>query len=220
MKIKYAVLAVALAGSLAACTPAESDQARGTGAPAAQATAPAEKFFGPDGYGKLTIAMTEKDALATGELQDKPVSTVSGKHVYSLPGGPTPDPKRMKADEKIAAAAEAAEKSTDTSAAGSAKSAKAYADETQRITDRLVAYLEAGGAAFIDGKMSSIAAPKDAKTPEGIKRGSTEAELKAAYAGKGLTKDNELPLAGHPGWTILFELDKGVVKYMSIGKAS
>jgi len=153
MKIRHTLvgmLAVA-AGFLAACTPAEPAEPRSTAAPAAQTSVAAEKSFGPDGYGKLTIAMTEKEALATGELQDTPVSTVSGKNVYSLPGGPKPDPKRMKADEKIAAAAAKAEKSTDTSAAGHAKNAKAYADETQRITDRLEAYLDAGGAAFIDG---------------------------------------------------------------------
>jgi hypothetical protein len=227
VKIRHSLLGVlaVTAGFLAACTPADSGRPGDAGtSPApgspAPASAPAGKFFGPDSFGRLTVAMTEQEALATGELQDKPVSTVSGRNVYSLPGGPKPDPKRMKADEEIAAAAEKAEKSTDTSAAGSAKAAKAYADETERITARLVAYLDAGGAAFVDGRMVSIAAPVDARTPEGIGRGSTEAELRSAYAGKGLTKDNELPLTGHPGWRILFELDSGVVKYMSLGQSS
>jgi hypothetical protein len=93
----------------------------------------------------------------------------------------------------------------------------------QRIVERLEAYLDAGGASFRDGKLSSIAAPKGAVTQAGIKRGSPVAELKAAYAGKGLKSTSktayELPVEGHAGWTILFELKGDTVQYMSIGKA-
>jgi hypothetical protein len=84
-----------------------------------------------------------------------------------------------------------------------------------------VAYLTAGGATFQGGKLVSVAAPKEAATEAGIKRGSSVAELKAAYGSKGLKRSSktayELP-AGEPGWTILFELGGDKVKYMSLGK--
>src|SRR5690242_5500352 len=81
------LLAVAAAGLLVGgCT---SDDA-GT-----QGAGVAAKHFGPGGYGKLTVGMPEKDALATGELQTSPVSTVLNRNVYSFVGGPKPDPSRM-----------------------------------------------------------------------------------------------------------------------------
>jgi hypothetical protein len=218
------LLALAVAGSSAACgtSTSDGDTAADPAAPAA-ASAPAAKFFGPASFGKLSITMTEKEALATGELQTEPVATVLGKNVYSFVGGPKPDPKRMAADEKIEKAVEKADEGTDTSAAGSAKAAKAYADSAQRIAERLEEYLDAGGAAFRDGALSSIAAPEDAATEAGIKRGSSLAELKAAYADKGLKSTSktayELPVAGQPGWTVLFELKDDTVRFMSIGKA-
>jgi hypothetical protein len=213
-------LALTVAGSLAACTTEKLDSG-GAAVPAASPSSAAVNYFGPDGYGKLTIDMTEKEALATGDLQSAPVSTVLGKKVYSFVDGPKPDPKRMAADEKIEKAVKKAESNTSTSAADSAKAAQAYADSTQRILDRLVAYLTAGGATFQGGKLVSIAAPKGAATEAGIKRGSTVAELKAAYGSKGLKSSSkttyELP-AGQPGWTLLFELGGDKVKYMSLGK--
>ena len=215
-------LTLTVAGSLAACKTADEPTAR-TGDAPATSSAPAAKYFGPDSFGKLTVSMTEEEALATGELQTEPVATVLGKNVYSFVGGPEPDPKRMAADAKVEKAVEKAEKSTDTSAAGSAKAAKAYAESAQRMVERLEAYLGAGGASFSKGKLVSIAAPKGAATEAGIKRGSSVAELKAAYEGKGLKSSSktayELPVAGTPGWTILFELKGDTVQYMSIGKA-
>jgi hypothetical protein len=91
------------------------------------------------------------------------------------------------------------------------------------MVERLEAYLGAGGASFRKGKLVSIAAPKDAGTEAGIKRGSSVAELKAAYEGKGLKASSktayELPVAENPGWTIRFELKGDTVQYMSIGKS-
>jgi hypothetical protein len=150
-------------------------------------------------------------------LQTAPVATVLGKHVYSFVGGPKPDPKRMAADAKI----EKADQGSDKSAQGYANDAKAYADSAQRIADRLVAYLTAGGAEFVKGKVDSIAAPKGATTAEGIKRGSTVAELTAAYGSQGLKKSSkatyELSVPGHAGWSYLFEVDGGpTVLYMSL----
>jgi hypothetical protein len=221
-RVVVGALALAVAGTLAACETAAGEQT-GDAPAGAAASAPAAKHFGPASFGKLAITMTEQEALATGELQTEPVATVLGKNVYSFVGGPKPDPKRMAADEKIEKAVEKAEKSTDTSAAGSAKAARAYADSTQRIVERLEAYLGAGGASFRDGKLDSIAAPKDAATEAGVKRGSTVAELKAAYGSKGLKTSSktsyELPVEGHPDWSILFELKGDKVLYMSIGKA-
>lgn len=222
-RVVVGLLALGVAAAPAACTTAE---AKNGAAPAAGSVAPSEaaaKHFGPDSFGQLTITMTEKDALATGELQTSPVATVLGKNVYSFVGGPKPDPKQMAADDKTEKAVEKADAGTDQSAAGSAKAAKAYADSAQRMVERLEAYLGAGGASFRGGALHSIAAPKGAATEAGIKRGSTLAELKAAYAGKGLESSSktayELPVAGHAGWTILFELKGDTVEYMSIGKA-
>ncbi|WP_212996486.1 hypothetical protein [Winogradskya consettensis] len=218
-----AVAALAATAALAACNPGTDTPAVSSppvSSPSASVAAPS--YFGSDGYGKLTIGMSEKDALATGDLRTDPVSTVLDKNVYSFADGPEPDAKQMAFDEKIEKAVEAADKSTDTSAAGSAKAAKAYADSTQRLYDRLIAYLTDGGASFTKGKLVSIAADKDAETEAGIKRGSKVAELKTAYDGKGLTgndKDGyELPITGHNGWRIRFEADKGTIKYMSLGK--
>jgi hypothetical protein len=213
-------IALTIGGTLAACTPAETEESSTEAA--ATAAAPAPATFGPAGWGKITIGMTEKDALATGDLQTSPVSTVLGRTVYSYVDGPKPDAERMAADEKIEARVkEADEAGPDRSAQEYADDAQAYADSTKRMADRLVAYLEAGGATFEKGALTSIAAPAGAVTEAGIKRGSTVAELKTAYEGKGLKEDSKtaytLPIAGHDGWTILFELDGDTVKYMSMG---
>lgn len=219
-RVVAGALALGVAGASGACTTA----AEGGGAsPAGASSAAAANYFGPDSFGKLTVTMTEKEALASGELQTAPVSTVLGKHVYSFVGGPKPNPKRMALDAQTEKAVKQADESTDKSATGSAKAAKAYAESALRIAERLEAYLDAGGASFRDGALVSIAAPKDAVTDAGVKRGSTRAELTAAYAGKGLKSSSktsyELPVAGHAGWTLLFELQDDRVRYMSIGNA-
>jgi hypothetical protein len=156
-------------------------------------------------------------------LQPSPVSTVLGKNVYSFVGGPQPDPKRMAADQKIEDAVAAAEKKNDTSAAGSAKAAKAYADSTQRLVERMEALLTNGGAAFRGGKLDSIAAPTGVTTVAGVQRGSTLTELKAAYAGQDLKEyakaSYRAPVAGHAGWFLQFELVGDTVKYMSLVQA-
>ncbi|RSM54622.1 hypothetical protein DMB66_37400 [Actinoplanes sp. ATCC 53533] len=222
-RVVVGLLALGVAAAPAGCTTAATKSGDAPVAGAASPSTVPAKHFGPASFGKLTITMTEKDALATGELQTSPVSTVLGKNVYSFVGGPKPDPKQMAADDKTEKAVEKADAGTDQSAAGSAKAAEAYADSAQRIVERLESYLDAGGASFRGGALHSIAAPKDAATEAGIKRGSTLAELKAACAGKGLKSSSktayELPVAGHAGWTILFELKDDTVKYMSIGKA-
>ena len=213
------VIALTIAGVLSACTPAADEPA---GSTETAASVPAAVTFGPDGFGKLTIGITEKDALATGDLQADPVSTVLGRNVYSFVDGPKPDPKKMAADEEIEARVKKADEGgTDKSAQEYADDAQAYADSTTRMSERLIAYLEAGGATFEKGALTSIAAPAGVATEAGIKRGSTLAELKTAYEGKGLKEDSKtaylLPLTGHDGWTILFELEGDTVKYLSMG---
>src|SRR3978361_205709 len=97
-RVLAGALALTVAGSLAACT---TEQQVGRATTVTETTkAPAVKHFGPDTAGKLAIGMTEKEALATGELQTSPVSTVLGKNIYSFVDGPEPDPKRMAADAK------------------------------------------------------------------------------------------------------------------------
>jgi len=222
-RVVVGLLALGVAAAPAACTTADATSGDAPAVGSVSPSAAAVTYFGPDSFGKLTITMTEKDALATGELQTSPVSTVLGKNVYSFVGGPKPDPKQMAADDKTEEVVKKADAGTDQSAAGSAEAAKAYADSAQRIVERLEAYLGAGGASFRDGALESIAAPKGAATEAGIKRGSTLAELKAAYDGTGLKSSSktayELPVAGHAGWTILFELKGDTVQYMSIGKS-
>jgi hypothetical protein len=222
-RVVAGTFALVLAGGAGACrTPAAEDETTAAGI-AAASSAPAVVSFGPDSFGKLTITMTEREALATGELQTEPVSTVLGRNAYSFVGGPKPDPKRMAADEKLEQAVKKADEGTDTSAAGSAEAARAYADSAQRMVERLEEFLDAGGASFRDGRLSAIAAPEGAATEAGIKRGSTLAELKAAYQGKGLKSTSrtayELPVPGHAGWTVLFEIEGDTVRYLSIGKA-
>jgi len=218
-RVVAAVFALTIAGTLTACTPAQKS---GTDAAETRPSTPAVKTFGPDGYGKLTIGITEKDALATGDLQNAPVSTVLGRKVYSFVDGPKPDAGRMAADEKIEKAVEKAKAGgSDKSAKELADDAQAYADSTKRLSERLTAFLSAGGAGFVEGELNTIAAPEGAATEAGIKRGSSEAELKAAYEGKGLKPEGKtafvLPLAGHSGWIILFDMDGGTVRYMSLG---
>ena len=94
-RVVVGLIALGVAAAPAACTSAD---AKIGDAPTAASSTPVAKYFGPDSFGKLSIAMTEKDALATGELQTSPVSTVLGENVYSFVGGPAPDPKQMAAD--------------------------------------------------------------------------------------------------------------------------
>lgn len=215
------LIGIAAAGLLAACAPGTDTTEAGGTVPSAVPSTAAAKHFGPDGFGTITVGISEKDALAGGDLQTAPVSTVLGKNVYSFVGGPAPDPARMAADEKLEKAVEEADRNPGTSAQDAADNAQVYADSTVRIADRLIAFLDAGGAAFRDGTLEVIAAPKGATTAEGIKRGSTLAELQAAYGAKGLIKDSDtayiLPAAGHEGWTLLFELEGDTIAYMSLG---
>jgi hypothetical protein len=216
--------AAVVAGGVAGCTPAkpaDKPAAPGLSAAAATPSADAPKHFGPAGWGKLTPGISEQEALASGDLQTAPVSTVLHENVYSYVGGPKPDPKRMAADaaiEKRVAAADKLPKSA--SAAELAKATQAYADSAGRIADRLKAYLDAGGATFKKGTMVSLAPPKEATTESGIKRGSTLADVKAAYQAQGLkstSKDvDQVPVPGHDDWRLQFEFDHGKVLYMTL----
>ncbi len=223
-RTRRAALALVATAALTACTPDAGTSDAGTPAagPGVAPTTAAARHFGPDRYGAITITMTESQVLATGELQSAPVSTVLGKKVHTFVGGPTPDPSRMAADEQIEKDVAEAEKPD--SRFGAAEGAQAYAASAQRIADRLEAYLGAGGAQFIDGALVSLAAPQQATTPAGIRRGSTVAELTAAYGAKGLAKRSEtsyeLPVAGHPGWAMLFELEGDTVRFMSLNRAT
>lgn len=218
-RLLIGALTLASVSALTACTTAEQKNSAAT-APGT----PAANHFGLTGYGKLTITMTEAEALATGDLQKAPVSTVLDRNVYSFVDGPKPDASRMAADEKLEKQVEEASKDTESSnsAAGHAQNAEIYATSAGRMVERLEAFMTAGGASFTDGKIDTIAAPKDAVTEAGIKRGSTLAELKAAYEAKGLKSTVEavyaLPVAESPGWVLQFETDKDTVKFMALNK--
>jgi hypothetical protein len=207
--------AVVVGGGVAGCQPSKEE------AESASVQSPAVKHFGTAGWGKLTAGMSEQDALASGELQTAPVSTVLDQNVYSLVGGPKPDPKRMAADAAIEKRVAAADKlPKDASAAELAKGTRAYADSATRMADRMKAYLDAGGATFKGGTMVSLAPPEEATTEAGIKRGSTLAQVKTAYQGAGLVNSSKgiyrLPVAGHDEWRLQFEFDGDKVLYMTL----
>ncbi|GAB7051118.1 hypothetical protein JCM9534A_62440 [Catenuloplanes indicus JCM 9534] len=216
-------LSFAAAGLLAAgCTPVGEPATAASGASGAPVAAPVFDGdplpFGPDGFGRITVGMKEEEALLTGDLQATPISTVLGRNVYSFVGGPEPDPSRMAADEELEAKVA---KADDPAAANSKDNfAQLYADSTKRTLERMHAYLDAGGASFRGGYLDSIAAPKDAVTAEGIKRGSSRADLEAAYENLGLAKggDGNYKMPAGREWQLIFEMDRDKVKYMSLAR--
>ena len=64
-------------GGTAGCTTSEVDAEP----VAAASSPPAEKQFGPAGWGRMP-GVSEQDAPATGELQTAPISTMLDQHVY------------------------------------------------------------------------------------------------------------------------------------------
>ena len=210
-----AVAALAGTAALAGCSTGP-DESPAAGASSAAVTL---QHFGPDGYGKLRITMTRSEALATGDLNTSPVSTVGDSDDFSFVGGPAPDPSRMAADEKLEDDVEKASKAADAaqakaekyrkthgrSAAESAKSAQLSADSAsaaaesidmmtasiERMGERLTAFLTAGGLGFTGDLMTTIAAPPKATTAEGVSRGSSVEQLTAAYDSKGLKSTSE-----------------------------
>ncbi|MDR7276231.1 hypothetical protein [Catenuloplanes atrovinosus] len=222
-RMMLGVLSFAAAGVLATACAATSTEpsASGSGSPAPQPVATGDPLpFGPEGFGHLTVGMKEEDALATGDLQAAPISTVLNRNVYSFVGGPEPDPSRMAADEELEDAVAKADDPAAESAKDSADAAKLYADSTKRTLERMVAFLEAGGASFRHGYLDTIAAPKDAATAEGIKRGSSRAELETAYENRGLAKgsDGNYKMPAGREWQLIFEMDGNKVKYMSLAR--
>lgn len=218
-------LSFAVAGTLAtACSTAPEPAAGSSGASGAPVLEPVAATtllpFGADGFGHLTIDIEEKDALATGDLHPEPISTVQNKTVYSFTGGPAPDPAKMAEDLKLEEEVAQADNHTSTSADVNANAAQIYADSARRTLERMEAFLDAGGAAFRRGSLDTLAAPKDAATAEGIKRGSKRADLLAAYENRGLAKasDGSYRMPAGRGWTITFEMDGDTVKYMSLSK--
>lgn len=219
-------LSFAAAGLLAAgCTAVGEPATAASGAPGASGAPVAAPVFdgdplpfGPDGFGRITVGMKEEDALLTGDLQAAPISTVLGRNVYSFVGGPAPDPSRMASDEELEAKVA---KADDPAAANSKDNfAQLYADSTKRTLERMHAYLDAGGASFRGGYLDTIAAPKDAATAEGIKRGSSRADLEAAYENLGLAKggDGNYKMPAGREWQLIFEMDRDKIKYMSLAR--
>jgi hypothetical protein len=203
---------------------------------AAEAAARAARNLGPDGFGKLKLGMTQAQALATGDLRAAPVSGASRCQAHSFRDGPKPDPAAIAADVKAEQRAAAAKKHADEVQAkvgrlpGPSASAEEYADyaaraaaathaisdeinasadSAERILAHARAFLAAGGASFSRGKLRVIAGPAGARTPGGIGRGSTRAQLKSVYGAKGLKSDGAdrftLAIPHHSGWVWAFE---------------
>ncbi|MDP9794819.1 hypothetical protein J2S43_003331 [Catenuloplanes nepalensis] len=224
-RVTAGALSFAAAGLLAAgCTPVGEPATAASGASGAPVAAPVFDGdplpFGPDGFGRITVGMKEEDALLTGDLEAAPISTVLHRNVYSFVGGPKPDPSRMAADVELEAKVAKADDPSTASAKDAGNVAQLYADSTKRTLERMHAYLEAGGASFRGGYLDNIAAPKDAVTAEGIKRGSSRADLEAAYENLGLAKggDGNYKMPAGRDWQLIFEMDRDKVKYMSLAR--
>lgn len=225
-----AVLAIFAAG---ACTTQTENSGSAPDAP---------KTFGPAGWGKLKPGMSKDDALASGELGPAPISSVTKCDFYPYADGPKPDPERMAADvavekayedaQKVADEAEAkvgempghgasaeefaayAERNAD-AAEASSKATDAIAESTKRISERVQAMNASGTVSFGEGKLRLVGAPPEAKTPEGIGRGSTEDQLKQAYQDIKLASEGhyEVAVADQPDWKFYFDVEQGKVVY-------
>jgi hypothetical protein len=226
-----------LTGILAACNTAQqtaSTVGTTTTAPSTTTTTttPAETYFTATGYGELQPGTTEAEAVASREIGAAPVDVI-GCREYAYPDGPQPDPAQMAADAKLEAQYLKATAEVDTwsekhppersgarqNAEGAQKAADAAglaAKSAQRMVERLQVFLGSGGASFGHGRLRSLVAPPGAHTAEGIGRGSTEQDLRAAYPS--LTDDGEgrwsMPSPGNPGWTFAVDVESGKVKQL------
>jgi hypothetical protein len=219
-------------------------QVKRSEAKAAEAAAAEARNFGPRGYGKLKLGMAKPAALATGDLGPEPVAVTSTCQDHSFKGGPAPDPAQMAADAKLDKDLADAQKKADAlkvaadARPGPNAGAKQLAESAQRsadyihavtrsldlslkVVERIGARMKArdqhGGVTFTDGKLRLIAAPPGARTAEGVGTGSPEADLKKAYAAKGLKQDKtqyEMAVPGSPGWQYLFGVENGKVTSM------
>ncbi len=200
-------------------------------------------MFGPAGHRGLTLGMAKDAALAGGKLAAAPTSTLDGCADFSYPGGPAPDPARMKAEADVEAKdlnKKADELEADpepkpgASAEESAKSAEKSAEDAQLFADAVQAsadlagkreerdkvFVAAGGASFGKDGLRELAAPADAKTAEGIGAGSPLADLKTAYDAKGMkVGDNgrfQVPVDGKPDWVYEFTVSGDKVGSVSM----
>jgi hypothetical protein len=229
---------LAAATSLTGCTSTMSGSAQPAGS--ARSTPEQATAFGPDGFGRLTLDMTEQQALATGDLGPSPITIDEACKNYSFAGGPAPDPARIAADEKLEedyAAAEKAARGTRPKP-GSKASAQDHADSAAAASDlaeldaeladrslaRVEAFTGAGGASFGAGALRVLIAPPGVTTAAGIGRGSTVEQLKAAYQGDGLKSSSEdrfeFPAPGRPGWSFTFDVADGKVAYFMLRNPS
>jgi hypothetical protein len=243
MRNRGAALLVGILASLTACTSSMT----GSAAPA-QSAPERTTAFGPDGFGKLTLDMTEQQALATGDLGPAPVTIDEACKNYSYAGGPAPDPARITADQKLEDDYAAAEKAAagnrpkkpgaKASAQEQADSAQAHADSAAAASDlaeldaeladrslaRVEAFTGAGGASFGAGTLRVLIAPPGVTTAAGIGRGSTVEQLKAAYEGDGLKSSSEdrfeFPAPGRAGWSFTFDVADGEVAYFMLRNPS
>ncbi|GAA3987281.1 hypothetical protein GCM10022247_01990 [Allokutzneria multivorans] len=198
--------------------------------------------FGPDRFGKLKIGMTKDEAIATGALGPGPVAVVTGCEDYSFVGGPLPEPARMALEAAAEKSYDAAKKENDdirvkldehrakggksaedyaVSADLFAKSAEALkkmsvasAESSARSSFRIRRSNEFGGVSFGGGKLRLISAPPFAKTEEGVGRGTSVADLKKAYEGRGMVEDRgrySVAVEGKPEWKLAFDVEDGKV---------
>ncbi|WNV88793.1 hypothetical protein [Umezawaea sp. Da 62-37] len=206
--------------------------------PATDGGPPAVRSFGAEGWGPLTPGMTKQEALATGELSPEPLAVIGGCDYYSFANGPVPDPALLAADQaNDVAYRDAVHRVEDLStkvgpspapdapadeqlawaarSADAARAVSAVAVIASTATDRVAQIAgpanPAGVVSFGQGRLRLIGAPGSARTEDGIGRGSTLAELRKTYLGRGLGLTSpgryEMPAHGRAGWMLDFDFD-------------
>ncbi|MFD9127748.1 hypothetical protein [Kitasatospora sp. NPDC059571] len=212
----------------------------GKGSAAAQA-----EVFGPKGYRGIAPGTAKDAALAGGALQSTPFSALEGCAFYTYHDGPAPDPAAIAAEtaavaktKDTKAKADKAQADADAHRAGPGASAREYAEDAKRSADsaklladsataiadelklqatRDKAFESVGGAKFGTGGLKQLIAPPKARTAEGIGAGSTEQDLKKAYAKvEAVDGGFRLPIDGAAGWELFFAVDGGKVTAMSL----
>ncbi|MGW4483889.1 hypothetical protein ACWEOE_08605 [Amycolatopsis sp. NPDC004368] len=206
--------------------------------------APGPEALGPDGLRGLAPGVTKAAAGAT--LAAEPMSGFDGCESYSFAGAPAPEPGALEAEQQAVAkaddlnrkaqdadahvldpgmrgtAADYAKSSAQSAAAAklSAQAAMATTAVTELREERAAELAASGGAVFAGGKVRSVVAPPQVKTPEGVGAGTPLVDLHRLYDAKGLKPTPAghfaVTVPGHPTWTYDFTAEGPKVTYVAL----